>query len=80
MSRCIAGVERCGCIRGVYVLGDHDADAYKAAARWAKAGCSIETLLTTDLPVHFYCEEHRASSGPPWWPRVKRAMAKAAPR
>jgi hypothetical protein len=80
MSRCLVGRERCGCIRGVYVLGYFDVDAYKAASRWSKAGCKVDTMKTSDLPQHFYCDEHRETHGPPWWPRVAKALRSRKPQ
>ena len=57
--RCLVGVEDCGCIHGVTVLGYHDADAYKDAALWAKRGAHIENMtvaafkaLPLRCPIH----------------------------
>jgi len=77
-ARVITGIEPCGCCRAVWVLGEHDADAYKDAAKWAKAGCDVRIMPIDEWKARgLYCDEHKATSGPPTWKRVRDAMKKA---
>ena len=82
MSDVITGIEPCGCIRAVWVLGEHDADAYRDAAKWAKAGCDVVTEPIADWRNRnngkLYCAKHIATDGPPTWKRVRRAMQKVS--
>lgn len=61
--RCLVGIEDCGCIRAVVVIGyGHDADAYRDASKWAKAGARIENMTVAefkDKDQHpLRCAEH----------------------
>lgn len=77
MTDVLTGIEPCGCIRAVWVLGEHDPDAYRDAAKWAKAGCAVVSEPIEDWRHRnsgaLYCSDHLASSGPPTWARVKMA-------
>ena len=78
MTDVLTGIESCGCIRAVWVLGEHDEDAYRDAAKWSKAGCEVVTEPIEDWRQRndgkLYCAEHRSTQGPPTWPRVRKAL------
>ena len=50
----------CGCLWGAHVLGHgHDADAYRDAAKWAKAGAQVETMTMAEFrEVPLRCPGH----------------------
>lgn len=82
MTEVITGIEPCGCIRAVWVLDAESAvDAYRDAAKWAKAGCAVITEPTEEWKKRndgkLYCADHRESHGPPTWKRVRKAMKEA---
>jgi hypothetical protein len=64
----LAAFEPCGCTAWISVLGyGHDADAYKEAAREAKAGLIIKQVEVEEWKARpsMYCADH--PEGPPWW-------------
>jgi hypothetical protein len=76
---CLAALEPCGCTAWVSVLGyGHDGDAYKEAAREAKRGCQIAHMTVAAWKARdLYCDDHKATHGPPTWARVRKAMRAA---
>lgn len=64
---CLAAIDVCGCTGMVTVLGyGHDEDAYKSAAREAKAGLRIEHMTVAAWKERgWHCADH--PDGPPWW-------------
>jgi len=56
----------CGCVAALSVLTHSEADAYKTAAREAKAGMRVETMkVEAARAMPWTCPEH--PKGPPWW-------------
>lgn len=63
----LAAIDICGCTGWISVLGyGHDADAYRQAAREAKAGFRIEQVIVDEWRMRgWHCADH--PDGPPWW-------------
>lgn len=69
----LAAFEPCGCTGWISVLGyGHDADAYKTAAKEAKAGLTIKQVLVEEWKARpsMFCADH--PKGPPWWKVARR--------
>lgn len=70
MSKVIAVYEACGCNAAVFVLDRDPERARKSAAEeLAAGGAEVVTLDIEEWRRRgMYCDEHRATNGPPDWP------------